>query len=387
MHGWTRDVLGVMSLTFIGATAALVDVVPLPIRAFGVLVAAAPAVVYVWTVAGMAGSHLTYVLRSGAGIVLYVGVTGPRSDGPASLHERIAEHTEDAEFRAWKHRIEPANCTVTRHHLTRRGALISERRRIRALSAAARWNLCAPILNDVHNGRRVSPLLAVAWYALEGRINPDAAWHRPVVFVRSNRQPGPEPEPARRPPVSVPGDDEAGFLADVADGVRGRAWHPAGTGAGMTDAAVDETFAALTADWDADDTSAGGDVPPDSAVDSAGQAASGDVVPFEVGGTVEFDGGGTAERPQTPDGDRDASRNGAEAPENGASPPPDAGRAPTGASGGEKRSKGRRAPERVCVENGCRLAVFRYGRCVEHARAWDRERKQRKKLEDDGGDQ
>lgn len=187
MSGRSRDLVWLGAVTFVGGLAAMLPLAA-PVRVLGGLSAALPFAVFLWSLTDSGAPWIVYYLRHtrpGDGPrVIYVGMTGPRAGGPASVAERIAEHVEhDVEDRPWKRLIEPGNSTVARRCWTRRGALLSERRRIRALSAAAAFRLTPPLRNDVHNRRRVRPVLSVLWLAVESRIVPGACWHRTARWV------------------------------------------------------------------------------------------------------------------------------------------------------------------------------------------------------------
>lgn len=389
MSGRSRDLVWLGAVTFVGGLAAMLPLAA-PVRVLGGLSAALPFVVFLWSLTDSGAPWIVYYLRSSrhpdGPRVIYVGVTGPRADGPASVAERIAEHVEhDVEDRPWKRLIEPGNSTVARRCWTRRGALWSERRRIRALSAAAAFRLTPPLRNDVHNRRRVRPVLSVLWLAVESRIVPGACWHRTARWVPVDDMPAadePDAEVVERAPVYVPDDDEFGFFEATAAQLRARAEHPSASTSGPTDDEVDAAFAALTAGWDADPDVASTDVP---LVDIDVSAGDGDPLrgPLEL---VEADGGQPVDTSGDVDGDGDASRDARETPENGASGPSGGGPDTSVRDGGRKRSGGRPAGRKVCVEQGCEIEAVRYSRCADHARAWDRERKRRKRQNDDNGE-
>lgn len=390
MSGRTRDLLWLMSLHAVGVLiAAMVNTLPALVRIIGAAAAALPWAVWLWSVCDGGGPHIVYYLR-GRGprpSVLYVGVTSPRSGGPADLMERVLEHLDDADCRDWKHDVEPGNCTIARRCWTRRGALISERRRIRALATAARWKMCPPLRNEQHNRRAVAPFVAVVWYSVESRIVPGACWHRAALWTLDEPTAA-TPEPARRVPVSVPDDDELGFLSATAEAVRPPASPapPAGR-VELSDDEVDEAWADPVGQLEVEPAGDASTLPPGGDDVSAGGTPPLDVVHGEVELPVETVGDLPVEAVEAVGGAGETSECADETPENAASRLSGDGAAPDGNGGAARRPGGRAAKSKVCVEAGCSEAAVRYGRCLPHARAWDRERKRRKAAEDDRKDE
>lgn len=397
MSGRSRDLVWLGAVTFVGGLAAMLPLAA-PVRVLGGLSAALPFAVFLWSLTDSGAPWIVYYLRHtrpGDGPrVIYVGMTGPRADGPASVAERIAEHVEhDVEDRPWKRLIEPGNSTVARRCWTRRGALLSERRRIRALSAAAAFRLTPPLRNDVHNRRRVWPVLSVLWLAVESRIVPGACWHRTARWVPVDDMPAdddPDAEVVERAPVYVPDDDEVGFFEATAAQLRARAEHPSASTSGPTDDGVDAAFAALTAGWDAptgfdvaDVASAGGtcDMPADGSPDYVRGA---DLSPDVARSDTPTTAGDT-------DGQVDASGDPAETAQNGATGSPGGGSgivgADEGASGSGERTGGGDTASKECKVAGCRLAVARRGMCVAHVREYEAEQRRKQRGKDKDGDQ
>jgi hypothetical protein len=337
-----------------------------------------------WWLAAQGGPHIVYLLRNRAGWVLYVGTVKERKNGPATLRERLEEHEDSIDQYPWKSAIYWPNCTVARRCLTRWGTTWSEKRRIHSLAFAARWRMCPALRNVQHNTKPRTAIVGLAWYRLESALWPSGRWHKPLVAEVDGDAAEPEPEPAERRPVFVPDDDELGFFEATASQLRARAAHPSADDSDLTDDEVDATFAALTSGWGAGDDVASTDVPLVDTDVSAGEVGPLDVVhggPVEL---VEADNGQPADTSGVADGDGDASCDGRETPENGASGLSDGLGVTSGPDGGRKRSGGRPAKRKVCVEQGCDIEAVRYSRCADHARAWDRERKRRKRQ---GGDQ
>lgn len=372
-----RDHLWLGLVMFFASLTAMVDAMPGPLRVLGGGIAVLLPVVWLWSVTDFAATGIVYYLRDAKGRILYVGETGDRRDADASLEQRLVEHLDDGTVRAWKHDICWANCTEARRCYTTAGRKFSERRRIVALTFANRLRMCPPLHNDTYVARRRVALLSLAWYAVESRVVPGATWHRSAWWY-----PAVMPPPMPHPTIN---DVEAAELleddvfAETARRVRQRAQRPAEPVVSeLDDETVDAEFRRLTDGWLSDEDGGVPDVPGVDDVPGGGaDPLKGAVVP--PAGTWDNVPGASGETSADPDETPPA----VQTPENAATDGSgggsgiDVAQAEGGASDG--------APDRVrlCCEEGCSEVASRGPRCGTHHRAWEADRKRRRRQKGD----